>query len=298
MKKGWITFDLDGTLMQNPFSKWVFPEIERKVKEKKPSAEVVKALVTEHYRRMGKKEFVAAYDWQNMLDEFLINEGINIEINIAKLVRTFATPSKVYLLERIIPEVLKKLKVDNFLVAAVTNGFYDYQIPVMETLEIDYLFDEIITPDHVGYAKPDVGIFRTLLKKGNVLMHVGDRIDHDVMLANEFGSISIWINKDLPKNLQSIKPVQRMQTYDGQLLSAKKWKEEIKQQEMVLNRNIVENRLASEDSKQKERTERNGPELIAELKKANGLPDHIIHSTSEILSIVQEWGQSPTASPR
>jgi len=31
MTKLWITFDLDGTLMQNPFGKWVFPEIAREV---------------------------------------------------------------------------------------------------------------------------------------------------------------------------------------------------------------------------------------------------------------------------
>ncbi|GAK14631.1 hypothetical protein [Geomicrobium sp. JCM 19039] len=62
MKK-YITFDLDGTLMQNPFVSYVFPEIEDIAKEKGvKDVSVKQLLVQEHNKRMGTGRIVDAYN--------------------------------------------------------------------------------------------------------------------------------------------------------------------------------------------------------------------------------------------
>ena len=61
MKKKWITFDLDGTLMQNPFVGHVFPEIERRILLENDKLEnVIGQLVTMHETRSTNGRTAAA----------------------------------------------------------------------------------------------------------------------------------------------------------------------------------------------------------------------------------------------
>ena len=72
MKKKWITFDLDGTLMQNPFVDHVFPEIERRILLKNNKLEnIVGQLVTEHETRLKDGRTAAAYDWDDIVMHYL-----------------------------------------------------------------------------------------------------------------------------------------------------------------------------------------------------------------------------------
>ncbi|MGV2720150.1 UNVERIFIED_CONTAM: hypothetical protein PO554_27185, partial [Klebsiella pneumoniae] len=64
MNKRWITLDLDGTLMQNPFGAWVFPEVASTVSRKLGREhDIVAELIAEHEKRMALRQWVAAYDW-------------------------------------------------------------------------------------------------------------------------------------------------------------------------------------------------------------------------------------------
>lgn len=207
MKK-WITFDLDGTIMQNPFVGHVFPEIQRIIHEKKSdSGECIEAFVLEHQTLLGQGKFVEAYDWERIVNSYTDSMQLNLPINVEEIVKKYCTPNSIYLLEEGIIEVLQELKQRGYSLAVITNGYLRYQLPVLEALGLTACFDKIITPDTVGYAKPDTKIF---LQLDTVIAHIGDRIDHDIIPANKTGIRTVWINRSLPKHYKQIKPEVRV----------------------------------------------------------------------------------------
>lgn len=206
MKK-WISFDLDGTLMQNPFTKWIFPEVEATIQSCLGRPYDVKtALVAEHERRFTAGQPVAAYDWDDIVRQLLEQLSLSTVIDMESLIEKHAAPPKSYLLEATIPDVLGKLQERGYSLAAVTNGFWKYQYPVMEALGLSAYFEQIITPEKVGFAKPDVQIFEPLLSSGELVAHVGDRLDHDVQAANRAHTLSVWICRTLPTEAAGIPP--------------------------------------------------------------------------------------------
>jgi FMN phosphatase YigB (HAD superfamily) len=210
MMKKWITFDLDGTLMQNPFGKWVFPEVEELISSRlQHPFRSTEALIREHERRMGLNRTVDAYDWDDMVRRLLDELKLDLAIDVEQLVLKHSTAPKIYLLEETVIPTLLKLKELGFSLATVTNGFYKFQYPVMKRLGISGLFDEIVTPELAGCGKPDVGIFRGLQESGQIVAHVGDRLDHDVYLANRSGIPSVLIYRDLPEPLKALEPHKR-----------------------------------------------------------------------------------------
>jgi FMN phosphatase YigB (HAD superfamily) len=124
-------------------------------------------------------------------------------------------------------DVLAGLKAEGYALAAVTNGFFKFQYPVMQALGLADLFDAVVTPDRVGFAKPDVRIFETLRRQGGIAAHVGDRIDHDVCLANRFGTCSVLIDRRLPPELADMNPVVRANCEAGKQYCARKAQAEL-----------------------------------------------------------------------
>lgn len=209
MNKRWITLDLDGTLMQNPFGAWVFPEVASTVSRKLGREhDIVAELIAEHEKRMALRQWVAAYDWDDMLSVRCAALGVQPGVDIEALVRKHCVPPKVHLLEQGIPETLRKLRGEGFALAVVTNGFYKYQAPVMEVLGILELFEAIITPERAGTGKPDPAIFQHL--PGEVLAHVGDRLDQDVHPANQMKIVSVLIERKMPEAAKGISPYMRV----------------------------------------------------------------------------------------
>ncbi|MFC4409604.1 HAD family hydrolase [Chungangia koreensis] len=212
MKK-WITFDLDGTLMQNPFVGQVFPEIERLVLEKVGGiGNVLPDILAEHTLRIDANRWVEAYDWDDIVSTFLRKNNISDSIDIEKIVCQYCHAPSIYLLEDEVIEVLNTLKKSGYALAAVTNGYLKYQKPVMDALQLTPLFDIIITPSEAGYAKPDPRIFNGV--NGEIAFHVGDRLEHDVRSAYEAGVPSVLINRSLPEKIQRLPIVDRVNHSD------------------------------------------------------------------------------------
>lgn len=224
----WITFDLDGTLMQNPFVGWVFPEIEAAINQLSATKlEVKQRLVDEHQSRMDRQEYVAAYDWDDMVRRLVTEEQLAVELDVAQLVQKHSTDGKIYLLEEGILETLDRLKQKGYKLAAVTNGFYKYQFPVLKALGLAQYFDEVLTPDRVGTGKPDVQIFTPLQDTGEIIAHVGDRVDHDVVAGKQLGVKTILIHRKLPEELVVLSPVERSVTPQGRTLVEEKLEKEL-----------------------------------------------------------------------
>lgn len=231
MSKRWITFDLDGTLMQNPFGKWVFPEIADTVSgQLGKSYDTVAELIAEHEFRMDQGRYVEAYDWDEMLVGLCDRLGIDKPCEIEQLVRKHCVDPKVHLLEPGILEVLEELKRLGYSLAVVTNGFYKFQAPVMEVLGLLDMFEVVITPERVGTGKPDPEILQSL--PGKVVAHVGDRLDHDVQLANRSNLSSILIERSLLDAGIELPPSERMKDARVMQLCLEKWRRESRQDHM------------------------------------------------------------------
>ncbi|WP_047982671.1 HAD family hydrolase [Ornithinibacillus contaminans] len=226
MGKKWITFDLDGTLMQNPFAKWVFPEIEEIVAQEGYRG-IRHELVEEHRQRMRAGAVVEAYDWDDILRDVCRRNGLSVEISVEQLVQKHAAPAKVYLLERDVLEVLRILRKNGYTLAAVTNGFYHYQKPVMDVLGLTAFFDTVITPDRSGYGKPQIEMVKSLQGAGDrIIAHVGDRIDHDVIFANELGILSVFFYRNMTGFVRKVPPEMRNKQEECLAYFRWKWRQE------------------------------------------------------------------------
>ncbi|MBM7601906.1 FMN phosphatase YigB (HAD superfamily) [Virgibacillus halotolerans] len=223
----WITFDLDGTLMQNPFSKWVFPEIATNIQAgSKSEKDIQKLIINEHELRMSEKKVVQAYDWDDIVESVLSNMNIPEKVDVESIVKKHSFKPKIYLLEEEIIDNLEGLKNIGYNLAVLTNGYSKYQLPVMKELGLECVFDEIITPDICGYAKPNVGMVQSLNGEGEVVAHVGDRIDHDIIMANQLGITSFFINRELPQYIEKV-PVHKRNRCENILSICKdKWESE------------------------------------------------------------------------
>lgn len=260
MKQRWITFDLDGTLMQNPFSKWVFPEIAAAVSDLLGKThDTVTALTAEHEQRMGQGRYVEAYDWDEMLARLCQELGIVKPVDVEELVHKHNVTPKVYLLEENIPQVLQTIKAYGYSLAAVTNGFYKYQAPVMQTLGLADCFDQVITPEKAGTGKPDPAILHLL--PGEVVAHVGDRLDHDVQLANRAGIHSVLIEASLSERVRALHPCVRLGDREVLQLCLRKWRKEHR-----IGQDIAE------------------MDLPKEVK-----PAFVISSIQELVMLIEEW---------
>lgn len=211
--KRWISFDLDGTLMQNPFMKAVFPEIKTLILGRSQrNYDVIKSLIDEHERRMRSGLTVAAYDWDDIVQLEINQQGLSLSIDVEAIVRKYCKAPYIHLLDETIVPALEQLRAAGFSIAAVTNGFYQYQFPVLEGLGIAHYFDEVVTPERCGSGKPDIGMLTYLRKTGEIAAHVGDRLEHDVYMANQAGVPSVFIHRKLSDELIKLPCDERAKT--------------------------------------------------------------------------------------
>src|SRR5699024_3205146 len=128
MNNKWITFDLDETLMKNPFGEWVFPEIKQLYQQYSNSdIDILPEVISVHKNLMKDRKFLEAYDWDKIVNQIFQENHLNIKVNIEKLVIKHTVKNKVKLLESDLLTNLQSIKDAGFKLAAVTNGYYKYQ---------------------------------------------------------------------------------------------------------------------------------------------------------------------------
>lgn len=191
-----ISFDLDHTLMINPFRRWVFPQLETWLgpRLQADTGTLFRRLGKEHQDRLNRRMTVEAYDWDAIWFQLAREAGEEPPFSVEELVRHHAVPGKVWLFSDALP-VLEMLKSKGIRLAVATNGLEKYQRPVTDCLGLTPFFDDYHTPCSRGCAKPETSFFDSCTRP---LIHVGDRLDHDVLGANRAGAVSVWINRDLP----------------------------------------------------------------------------------------------------
>jgi FMN phosphatase YigB (HAD superfamily) len=195
--------------MINPFRRWVFPEIETWYHTRVPKERFsfYDVLGREHSRRLRQGRMRDAYDWDDIL-KTVTRETIGIDppFTVKELVEKHAVPGKVWRFSDVLP-TLNAFRQAGVPMVVASNGFECYQRPVTDCLKLTPFFSAFHTPDRLQTAKPSPDFFR--FADPRRIIHVGDRIDQDIVGANRAGAVSVWISRDLPSEIRRLPLSQR-----------------------------------------------------------------------------------------
>jgi len=206
-----ITLDLDGVLMKNPFSTAVFPIITKQLGERHGlSHKEVMTLIRKEVRvRAARRDYVAAYDWDDIVATVGHSLGFEGAIDVAELVRQNCTPEHIHSYPGV-HETLARLKEAGHVLVALTNGFAKYQVPVLEGLGMMQYLSGIYTPEVTGFAKPEAEFFAAARRDfGFPHVHVGDTVAHDVWGAKQSGAVTVWLYHNLLEEIAGLPLMER-----------------------------------------------------------------------------------------
>jgi FMN phosphatase YigB (HAD superfamily) len=203
----WISFDLDGTLFDSPFSRVVF----KRLRERFVSPELGGAFQAEYRRRFASSQPVGAFDWDDIHDHICDLHGA------PRLPRMLDLAATCHWDENLIyPDTrpaLTKLDAKGWLFTLGTNGFAKYQNYVLERYELP--FAVALAPDTTGFVKPQKEFLQALPELSgdpdalDGLIHVGDLLTHDIACANNAGVRGAWVWRTMPAELSAIAPLER-----------------------------------------------------------------------------------------
>jgi putative hydrolase of the HAD superfamily len=210
-----IGFDLDGVIMRGPWLGAVRPRVWSHLTSSPGVAHlaaeererrVSEAVLHVHQRRLQDGEFVEAWNWDAIYAEVAQTFGGTALPALAQIVRECCQLQGSIELLPGARSGLERIQAAGLRSVAISNGYYDYQWPVLQALDVAPLFSDVVTPDRAGYAKPDPHIF---LAVPGIKAHVGDILLHDVLGANLAGLCSVWLHPELPDEFRLLPPSER-----------------------------------------------------------------------------------------
>ena len=99
-------------------------------------------------------------------------------------------------------DVLAYLKSKKYKLGIIANQKKGLEDRLIEFGILEY-FDLVIASEEVGVSKPDKEIFNIALSKTSCKPHecimIGDRLDNDILPANQIGMKTIWVRQGLAK---------------------------------------------------------------------------------------------------
>jgi HAD superfamily hydrolase (TIGR01509 family) len=171
-----FVFDLDGTLVQTEILK--AHSYAKAVEKLKPGKYKVHDIIDSYKKLVGhSREEVASYfllkynleeGCSKLVKEFKIKEPWEAFIKI-RLKYYFEFLNNPRILNTVkctySTQLLKKVKQQNYKTALATTSHLDEATKVLETLELNNLFDFIATRDKVKNSKPDPEIYKLVISK-------------------------------------------------------------------------------------------------------------------------------------
>jgi putative hydrolase of the HAD superfamily len=197
-EKGAVIFiDLDGTIMKFPFKRKVLPYVFKELSKKtKISPTKIRSIMTEEEYMREKSLSDKRYNWDDIVKDIAKRLGTSWSLDLGKLAEEM-TLSHSYVYSRA-KQTLKTLKKKGYVLCAATNGFYKYQNPIMEKLDLKKYFDYVLTPDTTYYYKNEIEYFRPFISKEKQSVMVGDEYVYDVYYPKRFGLKAILLRS--PQN--------------------------------------------------------------------------------------------------
>jgi FMN phosphatase YigB (HAD superfamily) len=194
-----VIFDLDDTLVKNPFGKGVLPHIQRIMSREGSKTDCARAFRQETVRLRREGRLVDSFDWDFVMRNIARANRIHLGIEVAELVRTYSK-APFASLEPGANELLKSIHESGHRIVILTNGYEKYQLPLIESLGLEN-YDLLVTPDKIGYIKPQPEAFKLaarpfITEKSREPVVVGDSILFDIWGASLTGFRAIWLRKD------------------------------------------------------------------------------------------------------
>lgn len=203
-----VIFDLDDTLIRNPFGKGVLPHIQRIMSQEGSKTNCAREFRQETVRLRREGRLVESFDWDLVVRNIARANRVRIGIDVAELVRMYSR-APFASLEPGANELLKSLQEEGHKIVILTNGYEKYQLPLIESLGL-VNYDLLVSPDKIGYIKPQPEAFRLAAKPflaegSREPVVVGDSILFDVWGASLAGFRAIWLRKDQEARTESVR---------------------------------------------------------------------------------------------
>lgn len=105
-------------------------------------------------------------------------------------------------------EMLESLKPQHNLIV-VTNGIASSQYKRLKNAKIDHYFDYIAVSSEIGYTKPHINFFETLVNKyphidKDKTLILGDSLSADIKGGNNWGIKTCWFNPSMTQKNEDI----------------------------------------------------------------------------------------------
>jgi putative hydrolase of the HAD superfamily len=189
-----VFFDLDGTLMVNPFEAAVWPVIMQEIAETSgaSSETIFNLIVEENEARQNDPSgsAVLSMDWDDIAQVVAAKLGGRVSSSCETLVRDHAA-SHSSVLENAL-DILHELNAPHRALVVATKGLAKYQQPVLDALGLTPLFAGILTPDSYQALKKNRAYFGAWPAETRLQIMVGDRYDDDVEGPGKHGFKTIW----------------------------------------------------------------------------------------------------------
>lgn len=219
-----IFFDLDGTLIVNPFDRAVWPVVLGEIAAKSglDEGEIFKLLVAESAARQHDETSspVLSMDWDDITQTIAARLGISLEAHVESLVRENVAISSI--LDNG-ADVLRELNARHRALVVATKGLAKYQIPVLAALGLMPLFAAALTPDTHHALKKHRAFFGNWPDRTRLQIMVGDMYDDDVQYPAGHGFKTVWKRPNLDSRLAAKDPFARALLYpyaDNQAVQA------------------------------------------------------------------------------
>lgn len=196
---GTLGLDVDATLIHGPLGT-VIADLDEQVAREQGIEGLHEQVMTEA-GRLFAEDPAAAYDWQATLARVARERGAHLPFDIVERLEEVA-PARTRLLEATAPEVLRGLKDDGWRLVVITNGWRRYQVPALRAVGLLDLVDELVTADSAGAPKPDPAMFASA-RSASPLVHLGDRLDDDVLGVHRAGGAAVLYCPSAPAQLHS-----------------------------------------------------------------------------------------------
>jgi FMN phosphatase YigB (HAD superfamily) len=212
-----LFFDLDGTLMVNPFGGAVWPQVlaDLEGESGKPRAELYALIEAEYDARQADplSDPIRAMDWDDITRTVALRLGADLHHDLVALVQQHAASHSAILDDGL--DILQALQSPERALLVATKGLARYQQPVLDALGLTPHFTAILTPDVHHGLKRDRAFFGEWPGQGQTAIMIGDRYDDDVLYPTGHGLRSIWKPSpdQVPPPLHSLDPFGRAQYY-------------------------------------------------------------------------------------
>lgn len=190
-----VSFDLDGTLIQGPFPR-VIRDVESELEHS--GVAVGHGEIMRRHKRLAKSDLMASYDWDSIVTGYLAELDMTPPFDLVERLDQHAAAGGTQLLHEETVAHLHALRAAGWRVVVLTNGWYRYQQSTLRPSGLLPEVDALISSDQVGAPKPAAAMFDAARDGAEQYVHVGDRIDHDIIGGNAYGAQTVLLRTDIP----------------------------------------------------------------------------------------------------